>query len=93
MSRGDAYLARLKSTLERVIANLRSEGIQERHLAFGGEGPLPIRKPTVPTDARSEFLANRAMGDWAEKMLANAVVRAIPEWKVAQYGSTDRIAA
>src|SRR2546427_1569176 len=33
------------------------------------------------------------MGDWAERMLANAVVRAIPEWNVVQYGSTDRIAA
>jgi len=33
------------------------------------------------------------MGDWAERMLANAVARAVPEWKVVQYGSTDRIAA
>ncbi len=93
MSRQEAYLARLQSTLKGVIRNLRNEGIQERHLAFGGEGALPIRKPTVPTDARSEFLANRAMGDWAERMLANAIARAIPAWKVVQYGSTDRIAA
>jgi hypothetical protein len=33
------------------------------------------------------------MGDWAERMLSDALVRALPEWKVVQYGSTDRIAA
>ena len=63
MSRGDAYFARLKATLNGVVENLRAKGIDERHLAFGGEGQPPARKPTVPTDARSEFLANRAMGD------------------------------
>jgi hypothetical protein len=52
-----------------------------------------MKKPRVPTDARSEFLANRAMGDWAETMLTGALVSALPEWKVAQYGNTDRIAA
>jgi hypothetical protein len=33
------------------------------------------------------------MGDWAEKMLSAALVRALPELKIVQYGSTDRIAA
>jgi len=93
MSRGKSYFARLKGTLAGVVTNLRAKGIQERHLSFGGEGAVPERKPTVPTDARSEFLANRAMGDWAEQMLAKAIVRAIPEWVVVQYGDTNRIAA
>src|SRR5580700_5112520 len=93
MSRGDPYFSRLNATLEGVIENLRSKGIHERHLAFDGEGQPPARKPTVPTDARSEFLANRAMGDWAERMLSTAFVHALPEWKVVQYGSTDLIAA
>ena len=53
----------------------------------------PVRKPTVPTDARSEFLANRAMGDWAEQGLSVALRLAFPDWKVAQYGDTNRIAA
>ena len=93
MSRGDAYFSRLTTTLAGVIANLRMKGIHERHLAFGGEGQPPARKPTVPTDARSEFLANRAMGDWAERSLSAALLRAVPEWIVVQYGTTDRIAA
>jgi hypothetical protein len=93
MSLRDSYFSRLKTTLEGVVENLRKKGIDERHLAFGGEGQPPARKPTVPTDARSEFLANRAMGDWAERMFSAALNRALPEWKVVQYGSTDRIAA
>ena len=93
MSRGDAYFARLKATLDGVVENLRAKGIDERHLAFGGEGQPPARKPTVPTDARSEFLANRAMGDWAERMLSAALTRAMSDLKVVQYGNTDRIAA
>jgi len=90
---GEEYFARLKRTLDGVVANLRAKGIHERHLSFGGEGTVPKRKPTVPTDARSEFLANRAMGDWAEQRLAEAIVRACPDWKVSQYGDTNRIAA
>ena len=93
MNRGNSYFARLKGTLDGVVTTLRAKGIHERHLSFGGEGALPERKPTVPTDARSEFLANRAMGDWAEQMLAKAIVRAFPEWLVVQYGDTNRIAA
>jgi hypothetical protein len=92
MSR-EEYFARLKQTLEGVIANLRAKGIQDRHLCFGGEGAVLARRPTVPTDARSEFLANRAMGDWAEQRLAEAILRACPEWRISQYGDTNRIAA
>jgi len=76
-----------------VIEHLHKKSINERHLSFGGEGNPPARKPTVPTDARSEFLANRAMGDWAERMLSAALLRALPDWKIVHYGSTDRIAA
>ena len=87
------YVERLKATLAGVVAELTAKGIEVRHLTFGGEGVKPLRKPRAPTDARSEFLANRAMGDWAETMLTRALVSALPEWKVAQYGNTDRIAA
>jgi hypothetical protein len=33
------------------------------------------------------------MGDWAERMLSAAIISALPEWKVVQYGNTDAIAA
>jgi len=88
-----AYLAKLKDTLPGVIATLERKGIEARHLEFGGEGKPPAKKITVPTDARSEFLANRAMGDWAEQRLSLALRPTFPDFKVVQYGNTDRIAA
>ncbi len=88
-----AYLAKLKDTVPGVIATLERKGIEARHLGFGGEGSPPAKKITVPTDARSEFLANRAMGDWAEHSLSIALRPVFPELKIAQYGNTDRIAA
>jgi hypothetical protein len=87
------YFQHLTATLEGVVKELAAKGIQRHRLAFGGEGPKPTQKTRVPTDARSEFLANRAMGDWAERMLSTAILTALPEWKVVQYGYTDRIAA
>jgi AccI restriction endonuclease len=89
----NAYFQRVQATRENVIRVLERCGIDARHLGFGGEGALPKRKPTVPTDARSEFLANRAMGDWAEKMCSDALARAFRDWHVVQYGDTGRIAA
>jgi hypothetical protein len=88
-----AYFDQLQATLDGVVARLTAKKIESRHLSFGGEGVTPKRKPTVPTDARSEFLANRAMGDWAEQALSAALLAALPEWRVAQYGDTNRIAA
>jgi hypothetical protein len=79
--------------LPEVLRVLAAEGIHADRLTFGGEGAPPERTPRAPTDARSEFLANRAMGDWAEKMLAEAIRVGLPAWKVVQYGFTDSIAA
>jgi hypothetical protein len=87
------YLNRLAKTVPDVIETLTAKGIHANRLSFGGAGPVPTRKPTVPTDARSEFLANRAMGDWAEKSLSAALAQAFPAWRVVQYGDTGRIAA
>ena len=89
----EAYFQRLQGTLEGIVAHLREKGVKADRLTFGGAGAQPQRRPTVPTDARSEFLANRAMGDWAERMLAGALRAAFPEWTVTQYGNADRIAA
>lgn len=87
------YLSQLRATLDGVVETLAGRGIDRRHLTFGGEGPVPTKNPRVPTDARSEFLANRAMGDWAERVLTDAIQAAALGLKVAQYGTTDRIAA
>jgi len=87
-----AYFDKLKAHLPQVIAELQKRGIEARHLSFGGPGEAGGRT-FVPTDARSEFLANRAMGDWAEDLLAAGLKRALPGFDVVRYGDSDRIAA
>lgn len=87
------YFQKLQRTLDGVVRTLADKGIERNRLTFGDTGALPLRKPTIPTDARSEFLANRAMGDWAEKMLTSALRDAFSNLAVTQYGNTDRIAA
>jgi len=87
------YMAELASAKDALTRVLRQKGIDQRYLQFGGTGAKPSRKPTVPTDARSEFLANRAMGDWAEDVLADAIAVAQPKWTVCHYGNAERIAA
>lgn len=72
---------------------LEAKGVEERYLRFGGPGEPPQKVPRAPTDARSEFLANRAMGDWAETVLANAIDSQLPGMKAIHYGDADRIAA
>lgn len=84
---------RIEKIKNNVIATLTGRGVEERYLRFGGPGEHPARTPTVPTDARSEFLANRAMGDWAEKTLAAALTNQVSGYKVEHYGDNDRIAA
>lgn len=88
-----SYWDRLAAAKESLVAQLSHRGVESRYLTFGGPGDAPARKPTVPTDARSEFLANRAMGDWAENVLALAMRQARPDWNVCQYGSSERLAA
>lgn len=90
---GTAYFNALKGTVEKLTKTLTGDGINRSYLTFGGPGPVPKKEPRVPTDARSEFLANRAMGDWAEKSLTIAIRNAFPKWQVVQYGNTDQIAA
>ena len=87
------YFTRLESATAKVVNVLEGKGVEDRHLSFGGPGEAPAKTPRVPTDARSEFLANRAMGDWAENLLADGLRKTVSEWSVSHFGSTDSIAA
>lgn len=85
-----AYFARLESAAEGVTKAMHDRGFS---LSFGGEGEVSTKRVVVPTDARSEFLANRALGDWAERSLACAIRKTIPSWAVAHYGQSDSMSA
>ena len=86
------YFEKIKELIPDVIETLSKKGIDQNHLKFGGEAEE--EKIRIPTDARSEFLANRAMGDWAEDALkesfSNSDGIAV---EISHYGDTDSIAA
>lgn len=86
------YLSRLTEQKERVISELKKRGVESRYLEFGGSG-IKGAKAYVPTDANSEFLANRAMGDWTERALSNGLSHAFQQFQIVHYGDSDRMAA
>jgi len=86
------YFGELEIAKEKIVRVLEAKRIRAALLKFGGAGEVP-QKQTLPTDARSEFLANRAMGDWAENVLAEAIDQTIGEWRAVHYGNSDSIAA
>lgn len=93
MGEESLYFRALAETVEAITTVLSGAGIETRHLHFGGELPLES-KIFVPTDARSEFLANRAMGDWAEDKLSEAILDT-PRLGLSpvHYGDSDLTAA
>jgi hypothetical protein len=87
-----SYFSKIKSTTDSLISVLEAKGVDSRYLNFDSIEP-EIVKARSPTDARSEFLANRAMGDWAEDLLTRAINKSLIGKKVVQYGETDKISA
>lgn len=87
------YFENLYAAQIDVARILIAKGVHPYHVNFGGPGVPPDTASRVPTDARSEFLANRAMGDWAENLLANALRVTCQGWQVSHFGETNSIAA
>jgi hypothetical protein len=73
------YFSKLQKAAADVSAVLRGKGVAAERLAFGGEGVPPKRKPWVPPGANSNFLGNRAMGDWAESVLKDLIKTSFSE--------------
>jgi hypothetical protein len=89
----NGYSELLKEAISAAARALEKQKIDARYLQFGGVGEQPVKKIRVPTDAFSEFLANRAMGDCAENVLASGIREACAECRVVPYGDADQLAA
>tara|TARA_Y100000590_G_C15672902_1_gene996914 strand:- start:1022 stop:1918 length:897 start_codon:yes stop_codon:yes gene_type:complete len=74
--------------IEGVKDFLREKGIKEEYLVFGGEEPDPEKPDRAPTMAFSNFLPNRAMGDWAEETVSKHI-NEFSAIKSIQYGDND----
>lgn len=86
------YFRAIEAQKDKLRDVLIKKKIKEELLAF--DQLANFTKPTrFPTDARSEFLANRAMGDWAEEILADAIRKAMPDYAAIHYGESDSISA
>lgn len=59
------YIDEINTSIDAAVEKLSALGAPKELLKFGGQGEVPAKAPRAPGDARSEFLANRAMGDWA----------------------------
>lgn len=93
MSAATAYFEKLKASTDQVVEVLSAKGIAASKLCFGGEGAIPTRKPYVPVDANSNFLGNRALGDWAESTLKCLIEKSLPTHQPIHYGDSNQIAA
>ena len=87
------YFGRLKSATVRVAEVLSRKGVASDRLCFGGEGALPSKKPRIPLEPNSNFLGNRAMGDWAESVLKELLVGSPSGVLPIHYGDSNQIAA
>ena len=90
---GSDYFDGLKDAAARVAAVLSEKGVAADRLCFGGEGIAPSKKPRIPVDANSNFLGNRAMGDWAETALKNLLLSSSSDLQPVHYGDSNQIAA
>lgn len=87
------YLTALNQLTPKLVAALKAKKIHKRYLVFGSVGEAPAKKPYVPNNANSEFLANREMGDWAEESLKSALHAADTTISVSHYGDTGSMIA
>lgn len=85
------YFNQINDRINKVCEILKEKGIQENLLNFDENENLnqTIRPPT---DANSEFLANRAMGDWAENLIINQV-NSDKKYIALRYGNEETISA
>ncbi len=93
MSVDPDYFEKLKASTVQVVEALSKKGVAPSRLCFGDEGAMPTRKPYVPVDANSNFLGNRALGDWAESILKNVIESTLPTYRAIHYGDSNQIAA
>jgi len=85
------YFEKIKDQVNRVTEILKKKGIQKELLNFDADENLD-QKIRPPTDANSEFLANRSMGDWAENLIINQV-NSDNNYTAIRYGNEETISA
>lgn len=99
MNNGTAYAKKLeeyKEPIEKILnqvlnpkSNENEKGKEKFSLSQDADSKVDI---FIPKGANSEFFSNRAMGDWAEKIVSDLITTST-SYKVVHYGDSDRISA
>lgn len=83
------YASRIEALFGKAARALINEGVPASAVDLTA-AHKPGRRPG---DARSEFLANRAMGDWAEQALQKALNKQLADIRAVKFGNSDQIIA
>lgn len=83
------YKEEVDSLARRAADTLVRRGVPRAAVDFDA----PHRRGRRPGDARSEFLGNRAMGDWAEQMVQTGLNDLNMGVRFIKYGNADDIVA
>lgn len=51
------------------------------------------KRSSPPTQASSEFITNREQGDWAERLILEAIKKTNKNFVAVQYGQADQLVA
>ena len=84
-----SYKEDINELFNEVSKKLIAWGISEKIVSL----KYIDRKRTAPTGAGSEFLMNRALGDWAENQVLNALASGFQDYLPTKYGNSDNIIA
>lgn len=96
----NAYVERIRALVTRVAE--RRVALPKKRGAISAETAALLPSPErfeveavirVPTQAFSEFLINRELGDWAEELVASEVRRANPQLATCRYGRSENLVA
>ena len=84
-----SYAQRAKELLPELIDGLKRAKLKGEALEFGGAED-PEARIYVPTHADSKFVAEQALGDWAEDRIAQAIRTAKKRFTPVHYGTSSK---
>lgn len=96
----NAYVERIRELVRRVserrvtLPKKRGAGVTETAPLLPPPSLADLEASVrVPTQAFSEFLINRELGDWAEALVADELGRADPSLAASRYGRSENLVA
>lgn len=84
------YSDKIREATEQAIETLSKRGTIDKTVFWLGNTRQVTR---IPNDVKSEFLANRAFGDWAEELIRSSINNEQNMFTAVKYGNSEKILA